>query len=181
MLPVKHQKGIMQLILEGNSNRQLVRTMGSLTMQQAMNAGAPGIASLVLEHGRDKVEKVMAVMVAETASYFDGEMGNEQAMDISAEIIAKYAAIKLEDVWVCLNELKSSEIYGKLTSNKVLSSLKKYMHRRLEEAGQQSLNQHLAQQEPRRSEGDGKEGDFASFKHQWQLDKMKSKYEAETE
>jgi hypothetical protein len=178
MLPAKQEKGIMQLILEGNSNRQLVRTMGSLTMQQAMNTGVPGIATLVRRHGREKVEKVLAVMVSETAAYFDADMGQEQALDIAAEISIQYAAIKLEDVWVCLNELKSTEIYGKLTSNKVLSALKKYMHRRLEVAEQQSLNQHLAHQAPRRSEGDGKEGDFKAFKHQWELDKMKNKHEA---
>lgn len=177
MLPAKQSKGIMQMILEGSSNRDLVRQVGSMSMQQAMNATAPGIGRMVQIHGRDKVEKVIAVIVAETAAYFDGEMGSEQALDIAAEITNRYAGIKVEDIWVALNDLKSSEIYGKLTSNKILSMLKKYMHRRLEAAGQQSLNQHLAQQEPRRSDSDGSAGAFAAFKHNWELEKLKKEVE----
>ncbi len=171
MLPIKHEKGIMQLILEGNSNRDLVRQLGSMTMQQAIDKRVPGIGQMMRREGRAKVEKVVAVMVQETSAYFDEQMGKEQAVDIAAELTGKYAGVKLEDVWVCLNELKSSEIYGKLTSNKVLSAMKKYMDRRLELAAQQSLNEHLARQEPR-SEGRSKEGDFKAFKHQWELEKM---------
>lgn len=173
MLPAKQSKGIMQMILEGSSNRDLVRQVGSMSMQQAMNVRVPGIGRMVQIHGRDKVEKVLAVMVAETAAYFDGEMGSEQALDIAAELTGRYSAVKIEDVWVCLNDLKSKEIYGKLTSNKVLSAMNKYMSRRLEAAEQQSLNHHLAQQEPRRESGEVAQ--FKAFKHKWELEQLKEK------
>ncbi len=167
MLPQKHEKGIMQLILEGSSNRDLVRSHGSMTMVQAMNKHVPGIGKMVRSEGRERVEKVVAVMLQETSSYFDEQMGKEQALDIAAELTTKYAGIKLEDLWVCLNELKSSEIYGKLTSNKVLSAMRKYMDRRLELAAQQSLNEHLARQEPRQ---DAVGSDrLAEVKHEWEL------------
>lgn len=164
----------MQLILEGNSNRDLVRHMGNLTMQQAMNGPYMSIGALVRSKGRQKVEKVVAVMVAETAAYFDEEMGSEKALDIATEITSRYAGIRIEDIWVCLNELKSSEIYGKLTSNKVLSALRKYVERRMDAAAQQSLNDHLARQEPRSD--NGQVAAFAKFKHQFELDKMTKKH-----
>lgn len=177
MLPQKHEKGIMQLILEGNSNRDLVRSHGSMTMVQAMNKHVPGIGKMVRSEGRERVEKVVAVMLQETSSYFDEQMGKEQALDIAAELTTKYAGIKLEDLWVCLNDLKSSEIYGKLTSNKVLSAMKKYMDRRLELAAQQSLNEHLARQESRAATTG--EARFAEVKHQWELEKFKKRMDAE--
>lgn len=177
MLPAKQTKGIMQAILEGSSNRDLVRTFGAVTMHDAMNSPHPGIGVAVQKYGRDKVERVLAVMVAETAAYFEGNMGSEQALDISAEIVTKYPYIKLEDIWVALNELKNKEIFGKLTSNKILSQIKRYLNKRLQAAEQQSYNEHLALQAPRRNDDDGSVGAFAAFKHQWELDKLKKENE----
>jgi len=138
---------------------------------QAMNGSFPAIGALVRKQGQSKVEKVLAVMLVETSAYFDEPLGKEKAYDIAAELTGKYAALRLEDVWVCLNDLKISEIYGKLTSNKILSAMKKYTDRRLDAAASQSLNEHLARIEPR-TEGSA-EGDFKAFKHQWELEKLK--------
>lgn len=164
----------MQLILEGNSNRDLVRHMGNLTMQQAMNGPYRSISALVRSEGRPKVEKVLAVMVAETAAYFDGEMGDDKALDIAAEITTKHAGIRLEDIWVSLNELKSRELFGKLTSNKVLSHIRKYVDRRLEAAAQQSLNDHLSRQEPR--DDADKIVAFEKLKHKFELYNLAKKH-----
>jgi hypothetical protein len=161
----------MQLILEGNSNRDLVRSHGTMSMQQAMDGTYPAIGTLVRREGNAKVEKVLAVMVQEASAYFDEQMGKEKAMDIAAELTCRYAGLRLEDVWVCLNQLKGSEIYGKLTSNKVLAAMGKYTDRRLELAAQQSLSEHLARQEPRTESGT--QARFKEVKHQWELEKLK--------
>ena len=175
MVPVKQQKGIMQLILEGNSNRDLVRSHGNLTMYQAMNGNYRAIGALVGDLGGKKVEKVLAVILTETSAYFDSEMGRDQALDIAAEITGKYNYLRIEDVWVCLNGLKSAEIYGKLTSNKILNAMRSYAETRIEAAGQQSLNQHLARSEARTQSST--EGKFKDFKHQWELEKLKKTVE----
>jgi hypothetical protein len=165
----------MQLILEGSSNRELVRTFGTMTLAKAMNAPQPAIGALARTHGRERVEKTLAVMLVETAAYFDAEMGKEQALDIAAEITTTYPFLKMEDAWVVLSELRSAELFGKLTSNKVLSALRKYTDKRLEAAGQQSLNEHLARQETR-AEATGS-ARLAEIKHAWELKHFKEKHE----
>lgn len=175
MLPQKQHKGIMQLILEGSSNRELVRTYGNMNMPVAMNAPQPAIGALVRAHGREKVEKTIAVMVIETAAYFDQEMGKEQAIDIAAEVTTRYPFLKMEDAWVVMSDVRSSETFGKLTSNKLLSAIRNYSEKRMQAAAQQSLNEHLARQEPRaESTGSAK---LAEIKHQWELKNFIQKHE----
>lgn len=177
MLPTKQPKGIMQLISEGNSNRELVRVYGNMSMVQAMNAPQQTIGALARSRGSAKVENTLAVLLIETAAYFDQDMGKEQAIDIAVEITTKFNWIKMEDVWVVLSDVRSSETFGKLTSNKLLSALRRYGEQRMLVAAQQSLNEHLARQESRAATTG--EARFAEVKHQWELEKFKKSMDAE--
>ena len=83
----------------------------------------------------------------------------------------------MEDVWVVLSDVRSSETFGKLTSNKLLNALRRYGEQRMLVAAQQSLNEHLARQESRATTTG--EARFAEVKHQWELEKFKKSMDAE--
>ena len=139
----------MQLILDSSSNRELVKRMGRLTMPDVIRGGFPTFFSLKNEFGEERVEKVLAIVVKETSAYFEKEFDTEKARDVAAEIITVYGNLTMEDMFVCFQQIKRQQQFGKLTANKILKQVNDYVDKRLEEGGRISLNEHLARREPR--------------------------------
>lgn len=153
MLPQKQQKGIMQIILEGNSNRQLVRKYGNMSLDKVLEAKPPGLARLSKLHGDDKVEKVTGILIQEASAYFDSPFNEEISLDLSVEVKTAYPFLSMEDLFVCLQELKRKSIYGKLTPHKLLEQIDKYAEKRINRAAEINYNKHLALKETKDNHG----------------------------
>ena len=172
----KKQQGIMQLILDSSSNRELVKRMGRLTMPDVIRGGFPTLFALKRHYDEEKVEKVLAVVVQETSAYFEKALDDERARDVAAEIMTAYGNMTMEDMFVCFQQMKRQAQFGKLTPNKILKQVNDYVDKRLEEGGRMSLNEHLQRKESRVNY-DG-EGDMRKFAREWarkhQVEKIKN-------
>lgn len=175
MLPEKHEKTLADQVLEKSSNRELVRSYGNLTMDKVLKGNYPSMAALKRHYGEDKIENMVAVLVQDASSYFDKTLSDEQAKDIGAEVLASYPSLRIEDLFVMLQELKQSELYGKLTPNKILAKTKKYFEKRTELAGTMSLNEHLATKDPRANTDPYQGNGFKAFAHAYNLKKFEEK------
>jgi uncharacterized protein YnzC (UPF0291/DUF896 family) len=152
MLPAKQEKGIMQMVLDKGSNRQIVRTFGKASMTDVIRSKLPTLGRLIENYGAEKTENVIAVLLKEASGYFGDAMPDGQALEVATEITVRYKWLKMEDVFVAMNELKEQNIYGKLTPNKILNAINKYSENRLNYAAELSLNAHLSQKESRDNE-----------------------------
>jgi len=175
--PVVTQPQVMQMLSGGASKSELVRALGHLSLERILEASYPSLSQLAAAHGADKCEKALAVILLEASSAFEGSFDKDTALELAVELKARYYYLSMEDCYVCLQELKGQKLYGRLTPNKVLAAMSDYAERRLEQAALQSLNRHLAQQEPRHGarSGDKKEQAFRDWEKQYKIDKLKKK------
>lgn len=179
MLPAKQQKGIVQTILEGGSNRQIVRKFGNATMHQVMESKYPAIGTMMKSFGDEKIENVIAVIIKEASAYFGDAMADNQALEVATDITVRYKWLKMEDIFVAINQLKEQNVYGKLTPNKILNQVKKYSENRMNAAAEKSLNTHLAGKEPREDDKKEKDDkDFKDFAMRYEINKVIKKDKA---
>lgn len=175
MLPEKKQAGLLDRVLEKSSNRELVRSYGNLSMEKVLEGDYPSMSALRRHYGRETIENTVAVLVQDASSYFDKTLSDEQSKDIGAEVLASYPSLMLEDLFVMLQDLKQTELYGKLTPNKILSRCKKYFEKRTELAGQKSLSDHLAKKEARVNTDPYMGNGFKAFAHEYNLKKFEER------
>ena len=157
----------MDLLLNKASNRDIIRAMANVTIGDV--AGRyPAISALKKLHG-DRVETVLAALVVDASGYFEHAITESQALDVAAEICAQYYYLSLEDVYLALSRLKTEQIYGRLTLNKVLNVTSRYAEERANLAAQRNLNEHLARKESRMNydKPDSIDHDFEKFKKQY--------------
>lgn len=123
-------------------NRHVVQHYGKMSMQVAMNTKAPTVALLAREQGQDiMIESLGRVFVA-TSMYFDKPMSIEEGEIVAVEMLNDYEIgnLKLEDVVVIIKEIKESDMYGRLTPNKMIKHIKDYWERRIKAAVSDSIN-----------------------------------------
>ncbi|HSW64960.1 MAG TPA: hypothetical protein VLH56_16860 [Dissulfurispiraceae bacterium] len=166
---------MMQMISGGASKSDLVRAFGHLTLELALEEGYPSLARLAATHGADKTEKALAVVLLEASAAFESSIEKEAALELAIEIKARYFYMSLEECYVCMQELKSQKIFGRLTPNKALAAMSDYAERRIQLAAQQSLNRHLALKEPRDAarSGDATDQAFRDFEKQYKISKIR--------
>jgi len=172
------KQGLMQMISAGASKTDLVRTYGGMSLEQVLEARYPSLGRLTLMYGQEKTEKALAVLLLEASAAFEGSFDKETSLELAAEIKAHYYYLSLEDCYVCLQEMKTRKVYGKLTPNKVLVAVNDYADRRLIKAAEQSLNQHLAMKPSRGAPRQSEQGDkaFKDFEKQYRINKLKTQH-----
>lgn len=135
----------MQMTLEKASKVDLIRAFGNLSVEQIVKDQYPSVGSLSRIHSPEKVEQVMAIMLADLSASFDGALTGEAIQEICAEINSGLLRnLSLEDVYYTCRTIKFSDQYGKLNLNKVLRSLQNQMDARTDFIAQKNLNEHLA-------------------------------------
>jgi len=111
-------------------------------MQTAMNTTAPTVGKLSRQEGQDHFIECLGRVFVGTSLYFDKPLSIDEGEIIAVEILNDYemSNLKLEDIVVIIKEIKESEIYGRLTANKIIKHIKGYWERRLKTAVSDSIN-----------------------------------------
>ena len=115
---------------------------GKMDMVTAMNTKGATIHKYGREMGKDLIIEGLGRVFVGTSLYFDKPMSLEEGEIVAVEMMADYemSNLKLEDIVVIIKEIKSSEIYGRLTANKVIKHVHNYIERRTKAAISQSIN-----------------------------------------
>lgn len=162
-----------QKVLEKTSKMELIRTFASLTPAKILNGNFPSIAKLARQYGKEQVEKVNAVLFADLSSSMDGDLDQEQISEICVELNSEFMLYNLtiEDIYYVCRQIKTSELYGKLTVNKVLKALRKHAEERTTLAITLNENEHLATKEP--MDAGSRNNEVQQFKQQMRDAKTK--------
>jgi hypothetical protein len=123
-------------------NRLVVQHYGKMTMQSAMNTQAPTVGKLSRDQGQDHLIESLGRVFVATSMYFDKPLNTPEAEIVAVEILNDYemSNLKLEDIVVVIKEIKESEIYGRLTANKIIKHIRGYWERRLKAAVSDSID-----------------------------------------
>lgn len=123
-------------------NRDVVKHYGKMTMQTAMAAKTPTVGKLCREHGDDKLIESLGRVFLATSLYFDKALSTEESEIVAVEMLNDYemSNLKLEDVVVIIKEIKESELYGRLTPNKIIKHIRGYWDRRIKTAATESID-----------------------------------------
>lgn len=132
----------MQMLLEKASKTDLVRQFNSITLPAILEGSYPVIGGLKREHGLEKVEKVVKIMVLDLSTAFGDEL-NAVADELAIEIASLHYNLTLEDLYLVFKQLKATPIYGKMTQNKVLVAIDKHWNERMEAAENINYIKHL--------------------------------------
>lgn len=135
---------IMQMTLEKKSKVDLIRKFGSLSMQVIVTEQYPSVAALSRQYGLEKTEEVNAIILTDLSSSFDGELESVAIEEICAEISSdsELFSLSLEDVYFVCKQIKMSNTFGKLSTNKILTALKKHFADRCDAAAANSMDKH---------------------------------------
>ena len=147
-MPLKKQTKpeLVELITASDyRNRHIVQHYGKLTMQSAMNSDSPTVWRWAKEEGEEKMIPAIAKLFIGTSLFFDKPISQDEGETLVTEILANYETsnLKLEDLVVICKELKESDVYGKLTMNKILKHVRAYTEKRMQAAVRQSLDDSL--------------------------------------
>ena len=135
----------MQMILGKASKTEMIRSFSNLSVNKILDNNYPSLSKLKREHGIEKTEKAIAVVVADLGQSFEGALNPEAIEEICVEISSSFLSnMSLEDVYLCCRDIKLSNTYGKLTINKVMNHLNKHMDERCNTAERKNYNNHLA-------------------------------------
>lgn len=166
------------MISEGDSKRlDIVRVFGSYSLQKIINDKPPTIGELKKQHGSEKIETALAIVVHDLGLSFDGEITKEHALEIAAEISSTILRnITLEGVFVTCQEIKRSDVFGKLNINKVLKAMHRHLEEQCEAISSKNYNNHLAQKFNTDSERSStkREERIREQQHDYELDKLKN-------
>ncbi len=123
----KQTPGLMQATLDRASKIELIRKYAHLTPKRIIQEDYPNIVALAKEHGLDTVEKCLAIHLKDLSMSFGDELTNDQIFETVAEITSsQYKNLTMEDIYLCLREIKFSKSFGKLNTNKMLNKLEEY-------------------------------------------------------
>ncbi|MFW6370974.1 MAG: hypothetical protein ACOC10_07205 [Bacteroidota bacterium] len=145
--PAKQERGIMQMISEDASTREITRKFANLTPAKVLRGNYPSMVRLKITQGEETTEKAIAVVIGEAAVAFGEKMDWEVALNLAAEIQTEYYFMSLEDCYIVMNRLKRQPLYGKLTLNKILTAFEQYKQERIKTASEMNYNHHLAEKE----------------------------------
>lgn len=144
----KHQPKIYQLLTNQATKAELISRFGSLTVQQIAHEEFPSIGQLQREHGEQKTLEAIATILTDLNKSFGNDLDQEQMLDIIANVVNGINRnITLEGFYLTCQEIKCNSTYGKLTSNKVLTAIKKHLNEQMNAYQLKHYNQHLATKE----------------------------------
>lgn len=134
-----------QMIIAKTSKLELIRQFNGLTLSKIIEEKYTSIGMLSKQYGIDKVEQCLCVLVADLNTAFDGDLNKESIEEIAVEISTGITRNhSLESIYWTLNKLKSTDIYGKLTVNKVLKQVTQSFEVLSNATAESNYNKHLS-------------------------------------
>jgi len=142
----KVKPAVFQKVLEKASKRDLIRQFGTLSVQSIIKDEYPTIGQLKRTYPVKQLEKVCSVILADLSESFNGELEDDDIEEISAELNSTmiFLNLTIEDVFLACRDIKSSDTFGKLSVNKVLSAFKKHFDKRSNLIQNKNENEHLS-------------------------------------
>jgi hypothetical protein len=137
---------VLQAVLEKSSKIEMIRHFGALTLPQIIKAKYPSIGMLEKHFGTPKIHNALEVLLHDINLSFKGSLNADEIEEIAAELMVRHRVLSFEDVYFCLQQLKTTKTsYAGLSVNQVLKCFSDYFDKRTTTAAQISLEKHLAQ------------------------------------
>ena len=136
---------MMHMILEKTSKIDMIRAFGSLSLPVIIKSDFPSVKKLEMEHGLEKVEKVLAVMFHDLSSSFNGDLDRDAVEELCAEITSTSTRnLSMEDVYLVCRNITKAKNYKKLDLNIVMLALEDHLNTRSNLIYEANLNDHLS-------------------------------------
>lgn len=168
------------MISDKDSKRlDIIRVFGSYGLKRIVEDRPPCIGELARVHGQEKAELAVAIVIHDLGLSFDGDISKEQASEIAAEVSSGLMRnITLEGVFATCQEIKRSDVYGKLTPNKILKALNKHLEEYCESIANANYNRHLSMRFEGERSADREMKKLNEIKHDFQLQNLKKEHGA---
>lgn len=164
------------MALEKASKVEMIKAFGNLTLDTIVKNKYPAIGALERYYGVEKTEKVVSIILHDMSSSFKGILNADDVDELTAEITSGiYRNLSLEDIYLVCRNLKRSKLHGKLDQNKLLNAMDDHLNERIEKIRLTSLNDHLANKEPKAPRsGDSEKEAMREAKNWYLKEKNKS-------
>lgn len=134
-----------QMIIAKTSKLELIRRFNGLTLSKIAKERYTSIGILAKQYGNDKIEQCLCVLISDLNTSFEGDLSKENIEEIAVEISTGITRNhSLESIYWTLNKIKSSDIYGKLTVNKVLKQITQSFDEISNAVAESNYNKHLS-------------------------------------
>lgn len=173
----KQRPLLMEMMLRHQSSLEIIEAMRNLSVGDVLGKGYPAISGLKKTHGKQRVHHALAALISDTGAYFENSLTEAATIEVATEISLNYYYLSMEDVYILLNRLKRTPLYGKLTPNKILTVADQYARDRLELAATRSVNDHLAKKENRVNYDDS---DTEAIRENEAFEQFKAEYHKKT-
>ncbi len=130
-LPIKASKQVLQSLLEKASKKELIRSFNGLTIEKIIESKPTSLGQIQKDYTQDKAEHLTMILVADFALAFKDDLSKYDFEEIVLELNNSLLRnLSLEDVYLCLKELKSVKMYGKVNVNQILVHFNEYSERK---------------------------------------------------
>lgn len=165
-----------QLITAKASKTDLIRQFNGLTLPIIVKERFPSIGELARHYGQEQLEKCICVLTADLNESFEGELSKENIEEIAVEISSGLTKNhSLESIYWTFRKIKASDVFGKLTVNKVLKAIDKSFDELSNAVMAENYNNHLATKfDGERSSNKEEEG-FHRYKIDYLIKQMNKK------
>lgn len=146
-LPSKQgdKQGMYQMITAKTSKTDLIRQFNGLTLPIIVKERFPSIGELARHYGQEQLEKCICVLTADLNESFEGELSKENIEELAVEISSGLTRNhSLESIYWTFRKIKASDVFGKLTVNKVLKAIDKSLEELSNAISNENYNQHLS-------------------------------------
>lgn len=175
-LPSKEIKKVLPLLFDSLENKatkmDIIRTYNGLTLSKVVDNNLPTIGLLQKEYGLEKVELFTGMLIKDLSSSFENDLKTHQIDELTVEINNSVLRnMSLEGIFVACQDLKKSNVIGKLSVSKVLKHLNTFFEEQSKLIMQKNYNNHLAQKfyDPIENRESEKEKQQMRDAHKWFL------------
>lgn len=151
------------------SKFDLIEQYSNLTLSTIVSEKYPSICSLERMHGKESIQKVMSVIIADLSSSFQGDLNMEEIQEVVVEIRSSLTKnITLEGLFLTCSQLKRTTTF-KLKIPTVLKAVNEHLEEQTQAVMSANYNKHLQhkQREPRDRYDSSKDEKFSQFKAEY--------------
>lgn len=141
---IKKETTIYEMLVNKASKVDIIKAFAGISMKQVIVEKPITVGEIIRHYGEENATKAVVVLFADLSTSFGSDLKKDHLLELSAEVQSSlYKNLSLEDLYIICNRVKTSDIYGKLTVNKVLKEVKNYFDEKLNEVDNYNYNKHL--------------------------------------
>ncbi len=142
-MPMKDM--VIMLYEDKVSGVDLYKAYGNLTVSKIIEEKPTSLVAYKKTENMDELRKSIARYLMYLCSWFDSNVKNMHAIDISEKMLSTQTLnhLTFEDLYIMGEQLKSQKTFGKLTPAVLLRTINNYAEYKLEQVQSYNREQHL--------------------------------------